>query len=49
MIMQLNGEMPQGQKDEAPGQSEEYLTVDNPTRTMVVGMLPESAVKYYQE
>ena len=36
-------------KDEAPRQSEEYLTVDNPTRTMVVGMLPEGAVKCYQE
>ena len=36
-------------KDEAPGQSEEYPTVDNPTRTMVVGMLPEGAVKYCQE
>jgi len=49
MMMQLNWEMPQGQKDEAPGQSEEYPTVDNPTRTMVVDMLLESAVKYCQE
>ena len=47
MMMQLNGEMPQGQKDEAPGQSEEYLTVDNPTRTMVDGMLTKGPMKYF--
>jgi len=49
MMMQLDGEMPQGQKDEAPSQSKEYPTVDNSTRTMVVSMLPEGAVKYCQE
>jgi len=48
-MMQLDGEMPWRQKDEAPSQSEEYPTVDNPTRTMVNGMLLESAVKYFQE
>ena len=47
--MQLDGEMLGRQKDEAPGQSEEYPTVDNPTRTMVNGMLSESVVKYFQE
>ena len=47
--MQLDGEMPRRQKDEAPGQSEQYPTVDNPTRTMVVGMLLEGGVKYCQE
>jgi len=36
-------------KDEAPSQSEQYPTVDNPTRIMVDGMLPEGAVKYFQE
>jgi len=49
MMMQLDGEMPYGQKDEALGQSKEYPIVDNPTRTMVVGMLPEGAVKCCQE
>ena len=48
-MVQLDGEMPWRQKDEAPGQSEEYPTVDNPTRTMVDGMLPEGAVKYFLE
>ena len=33
-------------KDAAPGQSEEYPTVDNPTRIMADDMLPKGAVKY---
>jgi len=41
--------MPRRQKGEAPGQSEECPTVDNPTWTMVDGMLLEGAVKYFQE
>jgi len=49
MMMQLDGEMPRRQKDEAPGQSEQYPTVDNPTRTMADGMLLKGAVKYFQE
>ena len=49
MMMQLDGEIPRRQKDEALGQSEECPTVDNPTRTMVDGKLPENAVKYFQE
>ena len=36
-------------KDEAPSQSEQYPTVDNPTRTMADGMLLKGAVKYFQE
>ena len=32
-----------------PWSSEEYPTVDNPTRIMVDGMLPEGAVKYFLE
>jgi len=50
MMMQLDVVMPRRQKDEAPSQSETYLTVDvnNPTKTMVNGMLSESAVKYFQ-
>ena len=43
------GRCHEDKKDEAPGQSEEYSTVANPTRTMVDGKLPENAVKYFQE
>jgi len=38
-----------GQKDEPPGQSEEYSTVDNLIGAMVVSVLPEGAVKYFEE
>ena len=49
MMMQLDEEMPWRQKDEVPGQSEEYLTVNNPINTMVEGMLSENTMKYFQE
>ena len=39
--------MPWRQKDEAPGQSEEYPTVNNLTRIMVDGMLSEGAVNIF--
>jgi len=48
MMMQLDGEMPYGQKDEALGQIKRYPTLHNPIRTMVVGILLEGTVKYCQ-